>query len=84
MAAFRRIHYGWAEEYINRWTDDPRGTGGTPYMQWLKQMLLETEAHRDLRASAPIVDCMGASDIIVIGHPSRQTISGISACWIHG
>lgn len=46
MAAFRRIHYGWAEEYINRWTDDPRGTGGTPYMQWLKQMLSETEAHR--------------------------------------
>ena len=46
MAAFRRVHYGWAEEYINRWTDDPRGTGGTPYMQWLKQMLLETEAHR--------------------------------------
>jgi indoleamine 2,3-dioxygenase len=45
MAAFRKVHYGWAEEYINRWTDDPRGTGGTPYMQWLKQMLLETEAH---------------------------------------
>jgi len=46
MAAFRGVHYGWAEEYINRWTDDPRGTGGTPYMQWLKQMLRETEAHR--------------------------------------
>lgn len=46
MAAFRKIHYNWAEEYINRWTSDPRGTGGTPYMQWLKQMLKETEAHR--------------------------------------
>ena len=46
MATFRRIHYGWAEDYINRWTDDPRGTGGTPYTPWLKQMLLETEAHR--------------------------------------
>ena len=46
MAAFRRVHYGWAEEYINRWTDDPRGTGGTPYMQWLQKMLIETEAHR--------------------------------------
>jgi indoleamine 2,3-dioxygenase len=46
IAAFRRIHYGWAQDYINRWTDDPRGTGGTPYMQWLNQMLLETEAHR--------------------------------------
>ena len=46
MAAFRRVHYGWAEEYIYRWTDDPRGTGGTPYLQWLKQMLLETEGCR--------------------------------------
>ena len=46
MAAFRRVHYSWAEEYINRWTDDPRGTGGTPYMEWLRQMLDETEAHR--------------------------------------
>ena len=46
MADFRRVHYGWAQEYINRWTDDPRGTGGTPYMQWLQQMLTETEAHR--------------------------------------
>jgi indoleamine 2,3-dioxygenase len=45
MVAFRKVHYGWAEEYINRWTDDPRGTGGTPYMQWLKQMLRETDAH---------------------------------------
>ncbi|QGM48217.1 hypothetical protein H2LOC_020715 (plasmid) [Methylocystis heyeri] len=46
MAAFRRVHYGWAEEYINRRTDDPTGTGGTPYMQWLQKMLVETEAHR--------------------------------------
>jgi len=46
MAAFRRVHYGWAQEYINRWTDDPRGTGGTPYMQWLQQLIAETEAHR--------------------------------------
>ena len=46
MAAFRRVHYRWAEEYISRWTDDPRGTGGTPYMEWLQQMLVETEAHR--------------------------------------
>lgn len=46
MANFRRIHYRWAEEYINRWTDDPRGTGGTPYMQWLQQLIVETEAYR--------------------------------------
>ena len=42
MAEFRSVHYGWAQEYINRWTDDPRGTGGTPYMKWLKQLIDET------------------------------------------
>jgi indoleamine 2,3-dioxygenase len=46
MADFRRIHYGWAEDYINRRTDDPRGTGGTPYMQWLNQLIVETEGRR--------------------------------------
>jgi len=46
MAAFRRIHFEWAEEYINRHTDDPRGTGGTPYMQWLQQLIDETLAWR--------------------------------------
>ena len=44
MAEFRSVHYGWANEYINRWTDDPRGTGGTPYMRWLKQLIDETIA----------------------------------------
>lgn len=44
MAEFREVHYGWAREYIERWTDDPRGTGGTPYMQWLKQLIDETRA----------------------------------------
>ncbi len=46
MATFREVHYGWAQEYINRWTDDPRGTGGTPYMQWLKQLIEETRAFK--------------------------------------
>jgi indoleamine 2,3-dioxygenase len=45
MATFREVHYGWAQRYINQWTDDPRGTGGTPYMQWLKQLIDETLAH---------------------------------------
>jgi indoleamine 2,3-dioxygenase len=45
IAGFREIHLGWAEEYINRRTDDPRGTGGTPYMQWLKQLIDETRSH---------------------------------------
>jgi indoleamine 2,3-dioxygenase len=46
MAGFRTVHYGWAQEYINRWTDDPRGTGGTPYMQWLEQLIEETRAFK--------------------------------------
>jgi indoleamine 2,3-dioxygenase len=45
MATFREVHYGWAEEYINRRVTDPRGTGGTPYMAWLKQLIDETRGH---------------------------------------
>jgi len=46
MATFRSVHYEWAQEYINRRTDDPRGTGGTPYMEWLKQLIDETLAFK--------------------------------------
>lgn len=46
MAEFRSVHYGWAQEYINQWTDDPRGTGGTPYMKWLQQLIDETLAFK--------------------------------------
>ncbi|MHC4402480.1 MAG: hypothetical protein ACYTG0_22685 [Planctomycetota bacterium] len=46
IAAFRQVHYGWAQEYIHRRVDDPRGTGGTPYMKWLRQLIEETTAER--------------------------------------
>ena len=46
IAEFRSVHYCWAQEYINRWTDDPRGTGGTPYMGWLKQLIDETRVFK--------------------------------------
>jgi indoleamine 2,3-dioxygenase len=46
VASFREVHYGWAQEYINQWVDDPRGTGGTPYMEWLKQLIDETRGWR--------------------------------------
>jgi indoleamine 2,3-dioxygenase len=42
MATFREVHFGWAQEYIQRHVADPRGTGGTPYMQWLAQLVEET------------------------------------------
>jgi indoleamine 2,3-dioxygenase len=44
MATFREVHYGWAQEYVHCHVTDPRGTGGTPYMQWLKQLIDETRA----------------------------------------
>jgi indoleamine 2,3-dioxygenase len=44
MATFRETHFGWAEEYINKRVDDPRGTGGTPYMEWLRQLIDETRS----------------------------------------
>lgn len=46
MATFRETHIGWAQEYINKWVDDPRGTGGTPYLMWLRQLIDETRTHR--------------------------------------
>ena len=46
MATFREVHIGWAEEYINKRVTDLRGTGGTPYMQWLGQLIAETRAHK--------------------------------------
>ncbi len=46
MAEFRETHLGFAHEYINMRVSDPRGTGGTPYMQWLAQLIDETRAHK--------------------------------------
>jgi indoleamine 2,3-dioxygenase len=46
IAEFRSVHYGWAQRYIAERVDDPRGTGGTPFMSWLKQLIDETLAHR--------------------------------------
>ncbi len=49
MATFREIHYTWADTYIHQHTDDPRGTGGTPYTQWLKQLIDETRGYAGRR-----------------------------------
>jgi indoleamine 2,3-dioxygenase len=45
LAAFRETHLGFAREYIAKWVDDPRGTGGTPYLEWLAQLIAETRAY---------------------------------------
>jgi indoleamine 2,3-dioxygenase len=46
LATFRETHLGFAQEYISRWVDDPRGTGGTPYLEWLGQLIAETRAYK--------------------------------------
>lgn len=46
IAAFREVHFGWADLYIHRHVQDPRGTGGTPYRQWLQQLIEETRHHK--------------------------------------
>lgn len=46
MATFREVHFHWSQEYINRQCKDQLGTGGTPYIKWLKQLIEETRAHR--------------------------------------
>lgn len=45
MAKFREVHFGWADLYIHQRVADPRGTGGTPYRQWLQQLIDETRGH---------------------------------------
>ena len=46
VADFREVHHGWAHKYINAHVADPRGTGGTPYMGWLTQLIDETRGWR--------------------------------------
>lgn len=45
IAEFREIHFNWAQQYINAHVNDPRGTGSTPYMRWLKQLITETRGY---------------------------------------
>ena len=46
LATFRETHLGFARDYIARWVSDPRGTGGTPYLEWLGQLIAETCADK--------------------------------------
>jgi indoleamine 2,3-dioxygenase len=43
MTEFRSLHYHFATEYIFRKVSNPVGTGGTVFMDWLKQLIGETE-----------------------------------------
>lgn len=46
MAEFREVHYHWAIKYIARRGNDQHGTGGTPYLKWLKYLIDETRHHQ--------------------------------------
>ncbi len=46
LIAFRKVHFSWANEYIRQHVKDPRGTGGTPYIKWLQQLIEETESYK--------------------------------------
>jgi indoleamine 2,3-dioxygenase len=45
LATFRETHLEFARRYIAAHVRDPRGTGGTPYLEWLSQLIDETRAH---------------------------------------
>jgi indoleamine 2,3-dioxygenase len=44
MLAFRQQHYGYATRYIFDKVENPVGTGGTVFMEWLRVLITETEA----------------------------------------
>lgn len=43
IVEFRSLHLHMAQAYIAQKVEDPRGTGGTEFMYWLKQLRNETE-----------------------------------------
>ena len=45
LAEFRSLHLGMAHRYIASHVTDPRGTGGTDFMPWLKGLRDETREH---------------------------------------
>lgn len=43
VTEFRSLHYHFATEYIFKKVSNPVGTGGTIFMDWLNQLIVETE-----------------------------------------
>jgi len=42
LIKFRKQHFDYAVNYIEKRVADPTGTGGTPYVKWLGQLIEET------------------------------------------
>jgi len=45
LLQFRTQHLEYAINYISKKVDNPKGTGGTPYLPWLEQLTAETEEY---------------------------------------
>jgi indoleamine 2,3-dioxygenase len=45
LCKFREIHFSYAVDYIQKKCDNPSGTGGTPYVKWLNDLVQETKTH---------------------------------------
>jgi indoleamine 2,3-dioxygenase len=43
LIRFRKTHLSYAIDYIQKKVANPTGTGGTPYIKWLSQLVEETE-----------------------------------------
>ena len=43
---FREMHFQYAIDYIHKKVDNPTGTGGTPFMKWLKELRDETDSFK--------------------------------------
>lgn len=45
LSEFRSTHLQYAVDYIQKKVDNPKGTGGTPFIPWLSQLQKETEEY---------------------------------------
>lgn len=45
LIAFRSKHFEYAVNYIEKRVENPLGTGGTPYVPWLRQLIEESREH---------------------------------------
>jgi indoleamine 2,3-dioxygenase len=45
LIAFRSRHFEYAVNYIEKRVENPLGTGGTPYIPWLRQLIEETREY---------------------------------------
>lgn len=42
---FRQTHFDYAVQYIHKKVENPNGTGGTPYIKWLGELVEETKSY---------------------------------------